>query len=701
MWVYRYALILLIFTVLRCFYVDGKGASPPPLPSSKVYLVFQIETLSQFGTHVRLLKRDGKTVNERALWKRATLKGLHEGDVISGHFHIERLHVLSNPGDCFNDRYYFRKNIFWKLETLSIKSIEHKHPFFQKLRFHVLNRFKNFKSFYYFALLALGFPEREESYEKITELGLSHLFVISGLHFGIIFYFIFQILISLFSYHRLKTCLVISFILLTFYFLLCYSHVCLTRAYIVVSVMHVNLFFERKTSVLALFIATNIALLLMSPLALFDISFQLSSVALLSLWLSLPLIEKKPAWHKLIVSCAFIYVGTAPIILFYFQKMSLTGFFLNLILIPTFSSLIMPLLFMSLFMSLVSIEFPILFILDIFFRVFEKFLYSVPALSFERGVEGVSELFLLYVPLVLFFLGLSKRMYSKALMAMSAFILIFIFYPQVLHLKKKLQKDVSVAYLDVGHGDAFVVALPYGKTMLVDAGVKFHKYDIGKRVIKPYFLRNHIKKIDVLVISHPDQDHMGGMLTVLSEFKVGEIWLTHHAFENKVLDEIKNIAKERNIPLKIKNFDSEGIKMAHSAISFLWPPPNCESRTNNDCCLVFSLEHGKHRFWFTGDIGVGQEEKIIGRGNIKNEYVNILKVAHHGSKTSTSSLFVEKLKPHYAVISSGFRKPVQKVLKRLQGASTKILRTDTLGAVTLQSDGHSIRVKTAGCMYKP
>ena len=707
MWVYRYALILLILTVLRCFYIDWKSTPPPVLSSSHMHLVFQIATLSQFGTRVQLLERNKERVFEKAVWKTTTLssrssplKGeddsLQEGDIVSGFFSIERLHVLSNPGDCFNDRYYFRKNIFWKIETITIASVTHQQSFFEKLRSHILTRFKKYKSFNYFALLTLGFPDREESYEKITELGISHLFVISGLHFGIIFYFVFQILISFFSYHRLKTCLVVSFILISFYFLLCYPHVCLTRAYIVICCMHVNLFFERKTSVLALLIVTSALLLLISPPALFDISFQLSSVALLSLCLSLPLVEKKSVLRKLIISCAFIYVGTAPIILFYFQKISLTGYLLNLILIPLFSSLVMPLLFTSLFISIVSLEFPILFVLDIFFRIFEKLLYVIPPVSCERGIGSGFELLSLYAPLFLLFLFLQKRLYRKAFTTLGVLLLIFILYPLAISCERRFQKDLSITYLDVGHGDALVVHLPQGKTMLIDAGVRFHEYDIGKKVIKPYFLRNHINKIDVLVISHPDQDHIGGMPTILKEFKVGEVWLSQHALRQHGIEEIKVLARTIKIPLKIKSFSSKFVSTSSSRISFLWPPPNCESRNNNDCCLVFSLEYGKYRFWFTGDIGVHQEEMIVSDipPNLEKEFTNILKIAHHGSKTSTSSLFVEKLKPQLAIISSGFRKPVRKVLDRLQEANAKILRTDAHGAIMLHSDGKEIRVKT-------
>lgn len=257
--------------------------------------------------------------------------------------------------------------------------------------------------------------------------------------------------------------------------------------------------------------------------------------------------------------------------------------------------------------------------------------------------------------------------------------------------------SLVVTALDVGQGDALFVDFPDGSKALVDGGgFATGRPDPGERVILPYLRARGIEKLDLVVLSHPHPDHLLGLLSVLAEIPVGRLWIPGAGVSRHgKLGELITLAEARGastIPsdalCKRGAFSWGGASVEVLAPCFPLDPP----LGANDASLVLRVSHGRHRALFTGDIEQRGEQQLLqtSRANLAADY---LKVAHHGSDTSSDPAFIDAVRPNVAVISSGVRNrfdhPRKKTLDTLRARNIAILRTDRLGSITWRSDGRS------------
>ncbi len=258
--------------------------------------------------------------------------------------------------------------------------------------------------------------------------------------------------------------------------------------------------------------------------------------------------------------------------------------------------------------------------------------------------------------------------------------------------------------IDVGQGDGLLVAFPDGKLMMVDGGgfpnwsnrkVK-SKLDIGEDVISPYLWSRSIKKLDVVVCTHAHEDHSGGLGALIENFHPSELWTGANG----------NSAVWRDIALKAagQRVRVTSMRAGHSfdfggtRIEALSPPVDYEpedAAKNNDS-LVLKIAYGKHSFLLTGDMEKPMEAQLLAAGKLT--HIDVLKVGHHGSKTSSTEEFLEAVQPTYAVISDGFENsfhhPHPDVMARLRAHHAEVLRTDLEGLITIRSDGKRLEVET-------
>jgi competence protein ComEC len=259
---------------------------------------------------------------------------------------------------------------------------------------------------------------------------------------------------------------------------------------------------------------------------------------------------------------------------------------------------------------------------------------------------------------------------------------------------------LRLTVFDVGQGDAMLLQLPRGSALMVDAGgVAFgaSTFDIGSRVLAPALWAKGVRSLDVLALTHGDPDHVGGARSIVRDFQPRALWegvpVARHWALQEMLAEAR-LAGARVEPRRTGDrFDIEGaqVRVLHP------PPPDWERlRVRNDDSLVLEVRYGETALLLTGDISAEVERSLIPR--LSPSRTRILKVAHHGSRTSTSAELLAAWRPQIAVISCGrgnrFGHPSPEVLRRLDAAKVRVYRTDRDGQITLDTDGRGILVRT-------
>lgn len=246
---------------------------------------------------------------------------------------------------------------------------------------------------------------------------------------------------------------------------------------------------------------------------------------------------------------------------------------------------------------------------------------------------------------------------------------------------------MSVHFMDVGQADSIFIELPDGKTMLVDAGGNSD----GKRVCE-YIRSRGGERIDYLVGTHPHADHIGGMDDVIREFEIGELYMPKVSASTKTFDDVLDAAEEKEMKIKTAKAGKYIFETESTSCRILSPTEEKYSDLN-EYSVILMLSCGDVDFLLTGDAEAENEYALSG-----NIGADVLKVAHHGSDTSSSAAFLKRVNPDYAVISVGagnkYSHPSENVLKRLAQCGTKILRTDVDGDIIISTDGENIFCKT-------
>jgi competence protein ComEC len=261
--------------------------------------------------------------------------------------------------------------------------------------------------------------------------------------------------------------------------------------------------------------------------------------------------------------------------------------------------------------------------------------------------------------------------------------------------------QLHISFLDVGQGDSAFIRLPHGSTLLVDAGglAGAATFDIGDRVVAPVLRAAGVRRLDRLVLTHGDPDHIGGAPAILEEFRPRQIWEGIPVPPFVPLQVLHRAADAHRLTWKTVTA-GDRIVIDDVEVTVLHPsPPDWErQRVRNDDSIVLELRWRDVSVVLTGDIGKAVERNLIPR--IRTAPLRIVKVPHHGSLTSSTPELIAALHPTIAVFSAGrnnrFGHPVPEIVERYRAAGARILRTDLDGEIEMTSDGVSIVSKTFG-----
>ena len=264
---------------------------------------------------------------------------------------------------------------------------------------------------------------------------------------------------------------------------------------------------------------------------------------------------------------------------------------------------------------------------------------------------------------------------------------------------------LEVSTLDVSQGDSILVAFPNGETMLVDGGgfpgmtrmLRKPNLDIGEDVVSPFLWSRGIKHIDYAVLTHEHSDHMDGLGAILDNFHPKQLW-TGAQIDTPEWVNLRRKAALNYVQVRELRSTNEPIKVGAAVVRILAPLPEYQpgaNATNNDS-LVMQINYGSRSVLLTGDAERAIEQQLVSGGQLGP--VTLLKVGHHGSRTSSSEEFLEAVRPQFALISAGylnqFHHPHPDVLSRLAERHTMVLRTDQHGLLTFRTDGRRVEVQT-------
>jgi competence protein ComEC len=573
----------------------------------------------------------------------------------------------------------------------------------------------------------------EEVKEQFVVTGIAHLLAISGDHLGIVALLSFSLLIwvlkrsefLLLTLDVKKWAAALTLPCLLLYTFIAGAGISVIRATIMVITFFLSILFNRERNLLHTLVLAAFLILIVSPPSLFDVSFQLSFLAVLSILYLVPrvlrglkqegmILFSKTSWKKKILKYILLsllvtgvaILGTAPFVALHFNRFSPIGFFTNLLFIPWVGFLIVPLSLIASFFSFFFQPLATLLIHanDLITLILLKvvaFFASIPYASFSVSTPTIFEIILFYL---LLFLAVHLRKGKKIRYLFVGVCLFFALDLAYWNLKDLFQKDLNVTFIDVGHGDSILVEFPRGKKMLIDGGGLYEdRFDIGKNVIAPFLWKKKIRRIDTLVLTHPDPDHLKGLNFIASQFSIDQFWDNGFQTDSEPYLQLKKILSEKKINTQSLHQVSSLQSINGVEISVLNPPARNGSqkevqtlRDLNNSSLVLKLRFKNVSLLLAGDIEKEAEERILRKDYLLRS--DILKIPHHGSSSSSTLFFLERVKPTYAILSVGERNigrlPNPEVLKRYLQLGSKILRTDKHGAITVITDGENIEVKT-------
>lgn len=567
-------------------------------------------------------------------------------------------------------RYLLSNKINYVVTASKIIVIKKNDNVFYTLKNNLLRKIENAnKSKGY--ILAFLYADKslieKDVYTKYQKIGVSHLFAVSGMHVSLISI----VLLKLLNKIKERKRYIIVSIFLSIYLFLTNFTISMVRATFQFILFFINKSFKLNidNSNLVLFLFS--ILVIINPYNIYNIGFLFSFIISFTLIRCSKLIKGKFIIKSLKTSLISFF-SSMPVLINNFFEVNFLGIILNIIYIPFVSYILFPL-------SLVTVLFPSLDnILYMFISYFEKitdFFSNIKFLSFSICKINIF-LIIIYYIIFIYILKRKKKLIYKI-------IIIIISLTILINNGRIVNNEVSI--LDVGQGDSSLIRLK-NKNILIDTGGNIN-YDISKNILIPYFKSVGIKKIDYLVLTHGDYDHMGEAINLVENFKVEKV-----IFNCGLYNDLENELIEVLDKKKIKYYSCiKELNIDNNKLHFLQTK---EYDNENENSNVIYTELNGYKFMFMGDAGVEKEKDILEKYNVSK--IDVLKIGHHGSKTSSDKNFIDEMNPKYSVISVGknnrYGHPNKEVLNNLD--NSKIYGTDQDGSIIFKIKNNKLKIET-------
>ena len=540
---------------------------------------------------------------------------------------------------------------------------------------------------------------------NFQDVGITHLLAVSGSNVATVILFSNYLVVRLFGK---KYSDYISVLFISFFVLIAGASPSVVRAG-AMAILNIfsNVFCRKTDSINNLFVA-SFFILIYNPITLINIGFLLSvagTVGIIFLSKDIKRILDKYIKINAITEIISLNISAQimilPITLYFFNSFSLIGIFANLLIIPVCSiltflgiSLLIFAIFSPCFSKIIS---SIINIITNYILFITHNLSKCKFLNLKLPTPKIWMIVMFYVILFLMYdvsktknylleVSETKKNILKRKILKNGYILtcILAFFSIIIGGIPKNYTELTA--IDVGQGDSFLITTEKGKKILIDGGgSETTDYNVGENILMPYILDRGFKKIDYIFISHAHADHIDGIYTVLENFKVGKILISTQMNDDEKILRLKELAQENKIPI-IQVFEGDKIKIEDLELEILHPSKDFIDNNVNNLSMVIKLTCNGRKILFTGDAEKGVEEQLLKKYR-DNLDVDILKVGHHGAKTSSSEEFLKAVSPTISIISVAkenvYGHPSSEVIDRLI-KSGKIVQTCDCGEINFQ-----------------
>jgi competence protein ComEC len=423
-------------------------------------------------------------------------------------------------------------------------------------------------------------------------------------------------------------------------------------------------------------------------------------------------LDLRCAWELMVLTLA-LQIGMLPLMARDFHRITLAAPLVNLAAVPLMgvvvplgfvtlgSALLFPALARMLAAPLAAITLALLRIVH-WFAHLPRWSYRIPGPHLWLVIT-----FFTFALLLAASLRIAHRWQRKTtlglgtgLLACSLVIAIFPFSPA--WSAGKLELSV----LDVGQGDSLFVVSPGGKTLLIDGGGAFGGFggqtsrgiDPGEEAVSPYLWSRGFQKLDVVALTHAHQDHLGGLMAILENFHVGQLWIGREV-HSAALAKLEQSARVKNIPIEHET-RADNFALDNVQGEIFWPEnssADSSSEAKNDDSLVLGLRYQGRAILLPGDAEKDAEREMLSESSQDELQAEVLKIGHHGGRNSTTPDFLAAVKPRLGIISVGeenaYGHPSAELLERLANAGVRVLRTDRDGSVHILMDEKELEVR--------
>lgn len=562
---------------------------------------------------------------------------------------------------------------------------------------------------------------QEDDLEYFRKSSLAHILCVSGAHINYIILGITYLLNRAEAHRNVKY--VLTIVILIFFMTITGFSPSVMRSVVMASLLLLSKIFYRKIDIINSICISLLCIIIPNPFKLLDVGVLLSYGGTIGI-----IVFNKPVeniLNKFLIDnkilkfikqslsvCISAQIVILPISMYFFNKINCMFFILNILAGPIFGAIV---IFgaCNVFISYINIELAkfIAFFTNLLLEALiaiSKFSTYIPFSNIIVVTPHITTiiLYFIFIFVIRYIFALYKNntnftikkllkkinVYKEIIKSkanMPKIIKCIFAVVIIITLQKQIPHDLNVHFIDVGQGDSCLIITPEDKKILIDGGGDSN-YDVGKNTLLPYLLDRRVAKIDYIIVSHFDSDHCDGLNAVVENIKVKKIIISKQCEISEEYVKLISLANKKNVNIIICK-TNDNIKIdKYTNIEILYASKSAKDLNNGS--IVCKLRYKGFSMLFTGDIEEVTENEIVSK-YIKSTKLqaDVLKVAHHGSKTSTTEAFLELVKPKIALIGVGedntFGHPNEAVIKRLQDIGAKIYRTDQMGEIILRVNG--------------